>query len=349
LPCPWSCNLLSVVLLGAGWGTRFPPFAAACAIGCVLAGLVRLGLTFREVRSLSDARELALTDELTGLPNRRALIVEGTEALEAASPTEPVSFLLMDLDGFKEVNDGLGHHAGDNLLRQIGPRLLEALDGHSTLARLGGDEFAVLLPATALNEAHDCARRLRTRLAEPFTIEDVRVRVDVSVGVTCAVERPTSVIELLRRADIAMYAAKAAQSGVHVYAAATDGATGDRLRLMDELRTALADDNQIVIHLQPQVNIATGILCGAEALVRWEHPTRGLLSPADLLPAAAKAGLLLPLADRVLDRALLAAERGGQPARYPCRSTWPPRTSTTSICQQRSPQHWRSTDCRPQR
>jgi diguanylate cyclase (GGDEF)-like protein len=304
---PVGCNLVSVGVLGAGWRTTFPPLAAAFAIGCVLAGLVRLTLTFREVRALSGAREQAMTDELTGLPNRRALLASAAEALELAGPDRPVSFLLLDLDGFKDVNDALGHHAGDSLLRQIGPRLRPAVGPRAGLARLGGDEFAVLLPETGLDAALACARRIRDQLTEPFTVVDVRVHVDASIGVTVAVEHLASVIELLRQADIAMYAAKATNLGVHAYAPSTDGTTGDLLLVMDELRTALADDDQIVIHVQPQVDIASGVVCGAEALVRWQHPVRGLLSPADVLPAAAKAGLLLPLADRVLELALTAA------------------------------------------
>jgi diguanylate cyclase len=303
---PLVCNLVSVGLLGAGWGQRFPPMAAVLAIGCVLAGLVRLTLTFREVRELSGAREQALTDELTGLPNRRALLSAGATALAHAGLDGPVSLLLLDLDRFKDVNDGLGHHAGDGLLRQIGPRLRDALGPHATFARLGGDEFAVLLPETGLAAASDCARELRGRLVEPFAVEDVRVHIDVSIGVTSALDPSVTVIELLRRADIAMYAAKYARAGVHAYDPDTDAATGDRLRVMDELRTALAGD-QIIVYLQPQVHASTGEVYGAEALVRWAHPTRGLLSPADLLPAAGQAGLLLPLADRVLELALAAA------------------------------------------
>jgi diguanylate cyclase len=303
---PLGCNLVSVALLGAGWGRRFPPIAAVFAIGCVLAGLVRLTLTFREVRELSGAREQALTDELTGLPNRRALLAAGTAALAQASLDRPVSLLLLDLDRFKDVNDGLGHHAGDGLLRQIGPRLREALDPRATFARLGGDEFAVLLPETGLAAAADCAGDLRSRLDEPFAVEDVRVHIDVSIGVASAVDRSVTVIELLRRADIAMYAAKYSHGGVHAYDPDTDGATGDRLRVMDELRTAL-DSDQIIVYLQPQIHTGSGEVYGAEALVRWAHPVRGLLSPADLLPAAEQAGLLVPLGDRVLDLALAAA------------------------------------------
>jgi diguanylate cyclase len=204
------------------------------------------------------------------------------------------------------VNDGLGHHAGDGLLRLIGPRLREALDPRATFARLGGDEFAVLLPETGLAAAADCAGDLRSRLDETFPVEDVRVHIDVRIGVTSAADRSVTVIELLRRADIAMYAAKYSHGGVHTYDPDTDGATGDRLRVMDELRTAL-DSEQIIVYLQPQVHTGSGEVYGAEALVRWAHPVRGLLSPADLLPAAEQAGLLVPLADRVLDLALAAA------------------------------------------
>jgi diguanylate cyclase (GGDEF)-like protein len=309
LAVPLACNIASLVVLGFDAGTRFNPAAAWLAVGCVLAALARVAITFREVRAFNEVREQARTDELTGLPNRRALFEHVTAVLTRASARRPAALLLLDLDGFKEVNDSLGHHAGDHLLRQMGPRLRPALRSGDLLARLGGDEFAVLLPDAGLEEAEALAGRLRELVLQPITVEGIRLHVGVSIGVASAPVPAATVEELLRCADVAMYAAKASRSGVHVYVPDPRGGTGDRLRTMEELRTALERDDELEVHLQPQVDLLNGVVVGAEALVRWRHPVRGLLSPAELLPAAEQAGLLRPLADTVLELALTAAAR----------------------------------------
>jgi diguanylate cyclase (GGDEF)-like protein len=306
---PLACNIAALVVLALGWGDELPLAAAWLAIGCVLAAIARTAVTFREVRSFNEIRHQARTDELTGLPNRRALLQEAAHVLANATAREPAALLLLDLDGFKEVNDSLGHHAGDELLRQVGPRLQPALGHGAVLARLGGDEFAVLIARAGLDEAQTRAEELRERILEPFTVEGIRLHVGVSVGVATAPVPAADVAELLRCADVAMYAAKSAREGVHVYVPDPDSGTGDRLRTMEELRVALTADDQLVVHLQPQVRLADGEVVGAEALVRWQHPTRGLLSPAQLLPAAEQAGLLRPLTDRILELALAATAR----------------------------------------
>ena len=157
--------------------------------------------------------------------------------LTTATARRPAALLLLDLDGFKEVNDSLGHHAGDQLLRQVGPRLQPALRPGELLARLGGDEFAVLLPDAGLDEAEERAERLRKLIMQPFTVEDVRLHVGVSIGVATAPVPAATVQELLRCADVAMYTAKSGREGVHVYVPDPHGGTGDRLRTMEELRT----------------------------------------------------------------------------------------------------------------
>jgi diguanylate cyclase (GGDEF)-like protein len=308
LAVPLTCNIASLLVLGLGWGDSIAPAAAWCAIGCVLAALARTAVTFREVRSFNEVRAEARTDELTGLPNRRALLEETRSVLATATARRPAALLLLDLDGFKEVNDSLGHHAGDQLLRQVGPRLREGLRSDDVLARLGGDEFAVLLRDAGLDEAQDLAEYLRELVLQPFTVEGIRLHVGVSIGVSTAPVPAATVEELLRCADIAMYAAKSGREGVHVYVPDPTTGTGDRLRTMEELRTAISD-GQLEVHLQPQVSLEDGRVVGAEALVRWNHPTRGLLSPAELLPAAEQAGLLRPLTDTVIELALAAAAR----------------------------------------
>jgi diguanylate cyclase (GGDEF)-like protein len=306
LALPLACQLASLVVLAVGWGDGLPAPAAWLAIGCALAAMTRTGITFREVRAYNEVRQQARTDELTGLANRRALLEEAERVLADASARRPAALLLLDLDGFKEVNDSLGHGAGDQMLRQIGPRLLPALAPGEVLARLGGDEFAVLLPEASLAAAQDRAERLRQLVLRPFPVEDIRLHVGVSIGVATAPVPASTVQEMLRCADVAMYAAKTAREGVHVYVPDPHGGSGDRLHTMEELRTALRRD-ELVVHLQPQVDLVDGRPAGVEALVRWEHPSRGLLFPGDLLPAAEQAGLLRPLTDAVLELALTAA------------------------------------------
>ena len=316
LALPLICNLASLFVLAAGWGDALPSAAAWLAIGCVVAAIARTAVTFREVRSFHEVKQQARTDELTGLANRRALLEAAEQVLTTASARRPAALLLLDLDGFKEVNDSLGHTAGDHLLRQIGPRLQPALRPGEVLARLGGDEFAVLLPEASLDEAQERAERLRKLVLQPFAVEDIRLHVGVSIGVATAPVPAATVQEMLRCADVAMYAAKSAREGVHVYVPDPHGGTGDRLRTMEELRIGLETD-QLVVHLQPQIALTDERVVGVEALVRWNHPVRGLLSPADLLPAAEQAGLLRPLTDTVLELALTAAARWWRDERVP--------------------------------
>ncbi|RBY86186.1 bifunctional diguanylate cyclase/phosphodiesterase [Blastococcus sp. TF02A-26] len=307
LALPLVCIVAALAVLAAGWSQPLPAVSAWLAIGSVLAGLARIGVTFREVRSFNQVKRESRTDELTGLPNRRSLLEDAERIVAAATPEQPAAFLLLDMDGFKEVNDSLGHTAGDELLRLIGPRLRGSLRSQDVLARLGGDEFAVLLPGTGVQQAQLLAERLRELLLEPFTVSGVRLHVGVSIGVATTPAPAATVQELLHCADVAMYTAKNDRVGVHVYVPdpVTGTAGSDRLRTMEELRTALGSD-ELVIHLQPQTSLHDGSVVGAEALIRWNHPTRGLLSPAHLLPAAEQAGLLRPLTDRVLELALEA-------------------------------------------
>ena len=190
--------------------------------------------------------------------------------------------LLLDLDKFKEVNDSLGHHVGDQLLIQAGIRLADQLREGDMLARLGGDEFAVLLTDTTREQAVAVAVKLRAALAEPFTLEDIALRTDVSIGLSLAPEHGSDLSVLLRRADIAMYKAKKGREGHRVYTGADDTAGEGRLRTLQELRTAMAE-GQMTLHYQPKLDLATGEVRGVEALVRWDHPTRGLLYPDSFL------------------------------------------------------------------
>ncbi|MGY2076000.1 putative bifunctional diguanylate cyclase/phosphodiesterase [Blastococcus sp. SYSU DS0828] len=304
---PLGSSVMSVVVLVSTWGSGALGVAGWAAVTCLLAILARTAMSVQELRGLHEIREQARTDELTGLPNRRELLERARTALRSGTG-RPVALLLLDLDGFKEVNDSLGHAAGDDLLRMVGPRLCPELGPGDLLARLGGDEFAVLLPGCGLDDAVARADRLRARVLEPFVVDGVRLHVGVSIGIATGPVPAATVTELLRCADVAMYAAKNAREGVRSYVPDPASGSGDRLRTMEDLRTAL-DEGQLVVHLQPQVSLASGDVVGVEALVRWEHPVRGLLSPAVVLPAAEQAGLMRPLTDTVLGLALAAATR----------------------------------------
>jgi diguanylate cyclase (GGDEF)-like protein len=262
-------------------------------------------------RELSASRELARTDELTGMGNRRHFY----EAVAAAlAGGEPAAVLLIDIDRFKEINDTLGHHVGDQLLCQVAPRLERVLAEATVRARLGGDEFVALLPAPA--DAVAAAEALIAGLDEPFELDGLLTHVRASVGIALHPDHGGDAAELLRHADVAMYRAKAAGGGVEVYADRDENRL-DRVVLLGELHAAL-DGEQLVLHYQPKADLATGDVAAVEALIRWQHPTRGLLPPAAFLPLAEQHGLMHRLTLRVLEQSAaqsVAWERDGRPLR----------------------------------
>jgi diguanylate cyclase (GGDEF)-like protein len=257
------------------------------------------------VRQLQEQAEwlvqLADTDLLTGLPNRRALTAEVLARL--ADNGRHLALLLLDLDKFKEVNDSLGHHVGDLLLVQVGTRLSDQLRTSDMLARLGGDEFAVLLDDVGHDAAIDVADKLRGALDEPFTLEGVALHTSVSVGIALFPDHGLDLGPLLRKADIAMYKAKTSGNGRHVYCSVDDADDSTRLQKVEELRTAMTTD-QLVLHYQPKIDLDTGDVHSVEALVRWEHPTRGLLYPDAFLHLVEESGLMAALTRVVLAQAL---------------------------------------------
>ena len=272
------------------------------AIATVLAGMARAGLTVTD--RLRESHRQAVTDDLTGLGNRRHLVDRLGAAIEATAAREgQLALLLVDLDGFKELNDTLGHSAGDEVLRQIGPRLSQILREQDTLARLGGDEFAVVLAPGDEATASAAGLRLRAALEQSFGVGGIRVHVDASIGIALFPEHARDALGLLQRADVAMYEAKRMRTGHEVYLAARDRHSRDRLLLIGELHGAL-QAGQLVLHYQPKVDLRTGTVTGVEALVRWEHPDRGLLGPAHFLPLVEQSGLTRALTTFVLDRAL---------------------------------------------
>jgi diguanylate cyclase (GGDEF)-like protein/PAS domain S-box-containing protein len=295
--------------LRSGDGRTVPVSASVIPVrhdGAVHGAVVVLGdISERQhlemMRRLADLRRQATTDDLTGLPNRRAFYAHVGAQLAAGGHFR--ALLLLDLDRFKEVNDSLGHHVGDQLLVQVGTRLAARLRDGDMLARLGGDEFAVLLTDVTRTEATDAAVKLRAALSEPFTLEGIALRTDVSIGISLAPEHGDELTVLLRRADIALYKAKSSHNGHHVYAGSDDTAGEARLRLLAELRTALTE-NQFCLHYQPKLGLADNDVHGVEALVRWDHPERGLLYPDGFLSLVEEAGLMRALTQIVLEQAL---------------------------------------------
>ena len=272
-----------------------------CLVTIALLLAIGLALSHRWKRTT----QLALTDELTGLANRRAFAACAREVLGSAAQQEAAAaFLVMDLDRFKEFNDSLGHQAGDALLREVADRLRQALPECAVLARLGGDEFAAVLgPGADLHAARRAVNAVAARLEEPFTLEGLVMHVDASVGIAICPEHGTELDVLLRHADAAMYAAKRNHTGSEVYAAEAESEGQRRLALLPALRGAFERD-ELVLHFQPQADLATGTVTGVEALVRWQHPTHGLLGPGEFVALAEETGLARRLTLNVLDLAL---------------------------------------------
>ena len=249
-----------------------------------------------------DARHQSRHDALTGLPNR--LHFQERLAARLSERESRAAVLLLDLDRFKDVNDTLGHDNGDALLCEVGGRIRSVLRASDVVARLGGDEFAILLPDVDGPEAAtSVARSIVAVLERPFTLGDVTVGVGASVGVALAPLHGDDGTVLLRRADVAMYTAKADQSGVELYDLERDDHTTQRLALVGELRQAIADGG-LSVHFQPQIDLATNRVLGAEALVRWIHPTLGFVAPDDFIPVAEQSGLIGGLTRVVLTSAL---------------------------------------------
>jgi diguanylate cyclase (GGDEF)-like protein len=297
---PSAFGAIAVAVLVYGQSVRLNPVAIALAVLALLAIMVRMALLLRETAALAVSRKLSLTDDLTGLGNRRSFTAEIDAAIAAE---RPFALLMIDLDQFKELNDTLGHHVGDELLRGVGPRLRDAMSPSDVVARLGGDEFGVLLHGADAEAAAETARRLRAALARPFALAGISLHVGASVGIAVYPDHARDAGELLRHADVAMYGAKRGRTGHEVYASSDDHHSRERLELAGEMRRALAED-ELALYYQPTADLGTGELLGVEALVRWRHPKRGLLTPADFLPAIEHTALMRELSRRVLAMAI---------------------------------------------
>ncbi|HYV16301.1 MAG TPA: EAL domain-containing protein [Conexibacter sp.] len=302
---PAGFTLAALGLLISDHFSRLDPLALTLAMLTMLVAVVRTGLTFRDVRALAATRREALTDDLTSLPNRRCFLRHVREGIETGrAKGSGMALLIIDLDHFKELNDTLGHEAGDLLLRQVGVRLRAVLRATDTAARLGGDEFGVLL--SKLSD-HDTAVRVADKIlgaiGEPFAIKGLSLRVTASIGIAMFPEHAKDDEQLMQHADVAMYEAKAARSGRASYARDRDRHSRERLALAGELSRGL-ESGQIEVHYQPKADARSRRIVGVEALARWRHPTRGMIPPAEFVPVAEQAGLGRALTHVVLDLAL---------------------------------------------
>ena len=259
-------------------------------------------LVDRLTEQAAEREHEALHDALTGLPNRTLFQRELADVI--AQPGAKAAVLLMDLNGFKDVNDTLGHQAGDQLLRDIGGRLQRALEGTGTVARLGGDEFAVLLPGVGGElAAKTVAHEVLAVLEQQTTIEGVRVDIGASIGITLCPLHGDEANALLQRADVAMYSAKSMHSSLEIYNAERDFHSPQRLALVGELRSTLERGELRVVY-QPKADLRTGRVLGVEALARWNHVERGFITPDEFVAVAERSGLIQPLTRHMLRTAL---------------------------------------------
>ncbi len=280
-------------------------------VGLVLFGLV-LGVFQYLVKELMTSKRrseklqlVATTDELTGLANRERFRDAVEQRIASTGSERSFTVMLMDLDRFKEVNDTLGHHYGDALLRDLGPRLATAIGEDGLVARLGGDEFAILPGPRSANPAavEDDVSRLCATINQPFTIDELSLEVGASIGVARFPDDAEDSHGLLRCADIAMYAAKEAQTDYKVYAAEQNQHSVQRLNVISDIRHALATD-EIVVHYQPIVDLDDRMVKGAEGLVRWEHPEHGMVPPGAFVQTVEQTGLIGPLTRHVLEHSI---------------------------------------------
>jgi diguanylate cyclase (GGDEF)-like protein len=287
--------------------STFLPTAGVFEVALVLlfAALVPLlrRVSVRLRRQMDEIRRRALFDELTELPNRTLFRDRVEQAiLSARRETGTTTVMLLDVDHFKEINDTLGHEAGDLLLQAVAERLREQMRENETIARLGGDEFGILCAGGAA-DAVPLGERLHTALQQAFTVCDLPLEVSISAGIAAYPEHGDTTDDLLRHADVAMYLAKAAHAGTAVYDAEQDSNDAARLALAGELRRAI-EDEQLVLHFQPKAELESGYIVGVEALVRWIHPERRFIPPNDFIPIAERTGLIKPLSRFVLAAAV---------------------------------------------
>ena len=295
-----------LVILIVGTLHNISRVALWLAVATLMTVGVRLAISARSLRMLTEERHRqAHTDELTGLGNRRLLsqVLDLFFADQEGSMADAreLAFLFVDLNHFKEINDSFGHPAGDELLRQLGPRLTSAVGNSGSVVRLGGDELAVVLMDADASDAIVVARRIIEGIEEPFTLNRIKATVGASIGIALVPSNANDGPSLMWCADVAMYRAKLGNTPFAFYDHELDGGQ-DQPNLLDELRQAVKE-GEFVLHYQPQLDLKTGEILAVEALVRWPHPKLGLVPPMKFLPLAEESGLMWPLTKWVLNEA----------------------------------------------
>ena len=283
--------------------------AADASVWLVPLLLVPAVAVYRGAHVSLENEHRARHDHLTELPNRFFFTEAVADAIASHVKDRAVAVMVMDLNSFKELNDTLGHAAGDALLQQVGPRLLPALPEDAVLARLGGDEFAVLLTDVAdAAHASQLASQLVEALAGEFTVEETSLDLHASIGIALYPDHGDAPELLLQHADVAMYVAKSRRSGIEIYAAERNQHSRRRLAVLNQLRPALSR-GELSLHYQPQVDMQTGLTRGVEALLRWHHPELGDVSPGEFISLAENTGFIRQLSDFVLEEAIAQAKQ----------------------------------------
>jgi diguanylate cyclase (GGDEF)-like protein len=305
LAAPLASVLVAIGVLVFASTRPMPLPVVLVAAATLIAATGRIVDGFLAVVDITRVRQEARTDELTGLGNRRLLYETVESGLTGLGPTEFMYLLLIDLDRFKEVNDSLGHAIGDDVLLTVGSRLRTTITPGDVLVRLGGDEFALLMPGRDAGfDVLACAQRIATVVSAPISVAGLSLQVEPSIGIACAPTDSIDRTDLMRHADVAMYDAKVNHTGHARYDPDRDDNSRERLQLIAELREVLAvDPHQLVVYYQPKCSLV-GRVVGAEALVRWQHPTRGLVGPDRFVPTAENNSLMPALTRHVLHTAL---------------------------------------------
>jgi diguanylate cyclase (GGDEF)-like protein len=300
---------LAVVVLLSSLVHHTPKVATLMALAALALVIVRMAMTLKAVRVVEHRSfAVARVDELTKLANRRAFFEDGEARFTARTPDQRIGVLVVDLDGFKEINDTLGHAAGDQLLQVVSARFEARVGGRGLIARTGGDEFAGTFTISSVADAVAIAQEMAAIFHDPVSIEGLTVRVGGSIGVALCPDHGGTLAELLRCADVAMYEAKGAHAPVRLYRPEDDVHTRDRLTLVDDLRTT-PWERSLVLHLQPTLDLRSRAVLGVEALVRWRHPTFGLLYPDDFVPLCERTGMIRSLTRTVIDLAVAELAR----------------------------------------
>jgi diguanylate cyclase (GGDEF)-like protein len=292
----------TLLLLGA-WSDVYARALVVLGAVIALSASVETHLLRTAVRQKAAAEHQALYDGLTGLPNR-VLFYRRVRELIGSAGGEQAAVLLMDLDHFKDINDTFGHDQGDLVLKEVSARLQRAVGASDTVARLGGDAFAILLPRLPHGAGRHAAEQVLKVLTPAVVVEDLNIDLQASVGVALFPDHGQDVDSLVQKADVAMYQAKAAAgSDYKVYTPERDPHSTERLELTGELRRAIKE-GELVLHYQPKIELQSRKVTGVEALVRWRHPKRGLLSPETFLPLAERSGMMKALTAEVIQMAL---------------------------------------------